>query len=201
MLFTGDADAEAEQRFLSEGVDLHADVLKVGHHGSAYSSTPAFIAAVHPGFAIISVGRHNMFGHPAASTLETDKNGPSRSSRTAHHRFQPRCWRRASCLRAHGLRGALTHPSSVAYVVKLRHSSSATHRDGALFSYRKTANLYESASVKLLLNQCCVFSARHVSHDTTAFIDRDVVIVCGVIGNPDVFKMIRTSIEEICRQS
>jgi len=37
MLFTGDARTTAEQRFLSEGVDLHAGVLKVGHHGSAYS--------------------------------------------------------------------------------------------------------------------------------------------------------------------
>jgi competence protein ComEC len=45
--------------------------LKVGHHGSAYSSTPQFIAAVRPSYAIISVGRHNLFGHPAPSTLET----------------------------------------------------------------------------------------------------------------------------------
>jgi competence protein ComEC len=71
MLFTGDAGVAAEQRFLAEGVDLHADVLKVGHHGSAYSSSPEFIAAVHPRYAIISVGRHNMFGHPALSTLTT----------------------------------------------------------------------------------------------------------------------------------
>ena len=71
MLFTGDAGVAAEQRFLAEGVDLHADVLKVGHHGSAYSSSPDFIAAVHPRYAIISVGRHNMFGHPAPSTLAT----------------------------------------------------------------------------------------------------------------------------------
>jgi competence protein ComEC len=70
-IFTGDAGAAAEQRFLSEGIDLHADVLKVGHHGSAYSSSPIFIASVHPKYAIISVGRHNMFGHPAPSTLET----------------------------------------------------------------------------------------------------------------------------------
>jgi hypothetical protein len=47
------------------------DVLKVGHHGSAYASTPEFIAAVHPHAAIISVGRHNTFGHPAPSTLKT----------------------------------------------------------------------------------------------------------------------------------
>lgn len=71
MLFTGDAGVAAEQRFLGEGIDLHADVLKVGHHGSRYSSSPAFIAAVHPKYAIISVGRHNMFGHPAPSTIAT----------------------------------------------------------------------------------------------------------------------------------
>lgn len=71
MLFTGDAGVAAEQRFLSEGIDLHADVLKVGHHGSAYSSSPAFIAAVHPKYAVISVGRHNMFGHPAPPTIAT----------------------------------------------------------------------------------------------------------------------------------
>ena len=74
MLFTGDAGVAAEQRFLSEGIDLHADVLKVGHHGSAYSSSPEFIATVHPCYAIISVGRHNLYGHPAPSTIETLKN-------------------------------------------------------------------------------------------------------------------------------
>jgi competence protein ComEC len=71
MLFTGDAGSESEQRFLSEHVDLRADVLKVGHHGSAYGSSPAFIAAVRPRYAIISVGRHNLFGHPASQTLGT----------------------------------------------------------------------------------------------------------------------------------
>jgi competence protein ComEC len=71
MLFTGDAGSEAEERFLAENVDLHAAVLKVGHHGSAYGSSPAFISAVHPQYAIISVGRHNLFGHPAPSTLQT----------------------------------------------------------------------------------------------------------------------------------
>ena len=70
MLFTGDAGAEAEQRILAEGFDLHADILKVGHHGSAYSSTPEFINAVHPKYAIISVGRHNLFGHPAPGTID-----------------------------------------------------------------------------------------------------------------------------------
>ncbi len=71
MLFTGDAGVAAERLFLDEGIDLHAEVLKVGHHGSAYSSSPEFVAAVHPRYAIISVGRHNLFGHPASSTVET----------------------------------------------------------------------------------------------------------------------------------
>ena len=71
MLFMGDAGFQAEQRLLESGADLRADVLKVGHHGSAYSSAPSFVAAVHPRYAIISVGRHNLFGHPAPTTLAT----------------------------------------------------------------------------------------------------------------------------------
>ena len=82
MVFTGDAGVAAERRFLNSGIDLHAQVLKVGHHGSAYSSSPTFIDAVRPGYAIISVGRHNLFGHPAPSTLETLRRFGSRVYRT-----------------------------------------------------------------------------------------------------------------------
>jgi len=70
-LFTGDAGENREAQLLATGEDLHADVLKVGHHGSNYASTPAFVAAVSPQLASISVGRHNTFGHPGASTLAT----------------------------------------------------------------------------------------------------------------------------------
>ncbi len=70
-LFMGDAGESSEARLLASGTDLHADVLKVGHHGSQYASTPPFIAAVHPQVAIISVGRHNTFGHPGPTTLAT----------------------------------------------------------------------------------------------------------------------------------
>jgi len=70
LLLTGDAQSEAEARLLSHGrSELRADILKVGHHGSAYSSTPEFLAAVHPKVAIISCGRHNLFGHPSARTV------------------------------------------------------------------------------------------------------------------------------------
>ena len=71
VLFTGDAGENREAQLLATGADLRADVLKVGHHGSEYASTPAFVAAVSPQLASISVGRHNTFGHPGASTLAT----------------------------------------------------------------------------------------------------------------------------------
>lgn len=68
-LFTGDAAWEAEYDMLASGIDLQADVLKVGHHGSATSTSKEFLAAVDPAYAIISVGEDNKFGHPAKETL------------------------------------------------------------------------------------------------------------------------------------
>lgn len=82
MLFTGDAGAETEARLLRNGVDLHADVLKVGHHGSAYGTTPEFLDAVSPRIAVISVGAHNLFGHPAPHTIEALEQRAVRVFRT-----------------------------------------------------------------------------------------------------------------------
>ena len=48
---------------------LAADILKIGHHGSKYSSGPAFLRAVHPALAAISVGARNTYGHPTPDTL------------------------------------------------------------------------------------------------------------------------------------
>ena len=69
-LFMGDAGEASEARLLAGGGDLHADAVKVGHHGSRYASTTAFVAAVDPRIVVISVGRHNTFGHPAPTTIE-----------------------------------------------------------------------------------------------------------------------------------
>ena len=69
-LFMGDAGEASEARLLASGIDLHADAVKVGHHGSRYASTIGFVAAVHPQVAIVSVGRHNTFGHPAEATIK-----------------------------------------------------------------------------------------------------------------------------------
>ena len=65
-----DAVSGRVEVYLDGGVRWGADVLKVGHHGSRTSSSRAFLAAVRPQEAIISVGRRNRFGHPHPSTLE-----------------------------------------------------------------------------------------------------------------------------------
>ena len=49
---------------------MDSDILKLDHHGSAYSSSKEFIDEVSPGFAVISAGKNNIYGHPAESTLE-----------------------------------------------------------------------------------------------------------------------------------
>lgn len=68
-LLTGDAGEAAESELLRSGRPLSADLLKVGHHGSRGSTTPAFLAAVSPRIALVSCGRENRFGHPAPETL------------------------------------------------------------------------------------------------------------------------------------
>lgn len=69
-LFMADAPASVEASLVKQfGVGLQADVLKIGHHGSASSTSQALLDAARPGLALISVGRRNRFGHPAPSVL------------------------------------------------------------------------------------------------------------------------------------
>jgi competence protein ComEC len=68
-LFTGDAEMSEEGDLLQSGNRLDCDVLKAGHHGSRTSTTPAFLAATHPHWAILSVGKHNLYGHPNAEVI------------------------------------------------------------------------------------------------------------------------------------
>ena len=61
-----DLTDRTEQRLFADGADaLDADILKVAHHGSAYSSREDFVRAVSPLCAVISCGRNNSYGHPA----------------------------------------------------------------------------------------------------------------------------------------
>jgi competence protein ComEC len=68
ILLPGDAEIDAQQSLLNSGADLSADVLKVPHHGSAYSD-PRFLAAVHAKVGIISVGAGNDYGMPSPLLL------------------------------------------------------------------------------------------------------------------------------------
>jgi competence protein ComEC len=69
-LFCADSESGNESEMLASGLPLSADVLKVGHHGSTSSSTVAFLTAVAPRFAVISVGHDNSYDHPAQQTLD-----------------------------------------------------------------------------------------------------------------------------------
>jgi competence protein ComEC len=70
ILFTGDIESAGERAMLERRADLHATILKVPHHGSATSSTAAFIDAVHPRVAVISDGYLNNFHFPAPAVIE-----------------------------------------------------------------------------------------------------------------------------------
>jgi competence protein ComEC len=69
-MFTGDAEKPAEEKILERGGNIVSDILKVGHHGSANSSTTDFLAAVKPQAAVIEVGEGNSYDHPTAKCLE-----------------------------------------------------------------------------------------------------------------------------------
>ena len=67
-LFMGDATDSVEKDIIND--DIEADVIKIGHHGSKYSSTAEFIKKVNPEYAIISVGQNNSYDHPSTSTID-----------------------------------------------------------------------------------------------------------------------------------
>lgn len=69
-LFTGDAETPSENAIMKKGLDVHADVLKMGHHGSRTSSGKAFLEQVSPALCVISCGAGNDYGHPHEETLE-----------------------------------------------------------------------------------------------------------------------------------
>lgn len=85
-LLAGDATDEQEKAIADSGYEVESDVLKVSHHGSAYSTGYRFLRAVYPDYAVICCGRNNQYGHPTEETLSrlrdegasvfrTDNNG------------------------------------------------------------------------------------------------------------------------------
>ena len=69
-LFAGDAEYASEKEMCASGMDLNCDVLVLGHHGSATSTSWDFLAQTVPSYAVISCGANNSYGHPNAETME-----------------------------------------------------------------------------------------------------------------------------------
>jgi competence protein ComEC len=72
-MLTGDATMKTEKIILSENspAQLESTILKVGHHGSHTSTSPSFVKAISPAYALISDGKDNKYGHPHQETLDT----------------------------------------------------------------------------------------------------------------------------------
>lgn len=69
-LFTADVSSSVEQQLIGSGLPLASNVLKVGHHGSKYSSSELFLQTVNPKLSAISVGMRNPYGHPTQEVLQ-----------------------------------------------------------------------------------------------------------------------------------
>jgi competence protein ComEC len=82
ILLCGDIEAEAEEALVAAGDDLRADVLLAPHHGSASSSTPGFVAAVHPRAVIFSVGASKALGNPDPEVVARYQAAGARVFRT-----------------------------------------------------------------------------------------------------------------------
>jgi competence protein ComEC len=79
-LLVGDSHRRIEKLLITKAPQ--ADLLKVGHHGSATSSTPEFLAAVKPRYAVVSVGFYNSFGHPRLDVMHRYAEADIRTYRT-----------------------------------------------------------------------------------------------------------------------
>ncbi|MBD3359682.1 MAG: MBL fold metallo-hydrolase [Candidatus Buchananbacteria bacterium] len=69
-LLTGDAEEQVEHDLVNNQIEIKADVLKLGHHGSKYSTTQEFLDQVQPQYGVIQVGQDNKFGHPHLRILK-----------------------------------------------------------------------------------------------------------------------------------
>jgi competence protein ComEC len=69
-LLAGDIERPSERKILAEEQTVDVNFLKVAHHGSKTSTIEQFLSAAHPGFAAISVGKDNSFGHPSPEVIE-----------------------------------------------------------------------------------------------------------------------------------
>ena len=82
ILFTGDIGRKVELRLVESRKDLGAEIIKVPHHGSKTSSSAEFLNAVHPQYAIFSLGQRNQYRFPSEMVLERYRERGCRILRT-----------------------------------------------------------------------------------------------------------------------
>ena len=82
ILFTGDIGLEEEEVMVSGNTVPDVDILKVSHHGSKYASSNDFLSQAKPEISVISVGKHNYYGHPNPKALERLEKAGSKIFRT-----------------------------------------------------------------------------------------------------------------------
>lgn len=96
IIMTGDAEKEIERELLESGINIDAEVLKIGHHGSDTSTSDEFLKAVSPDYALISTKVGNKYNHPIKSTMDklkqndifvyrTDENGTVTATITSNN--------------------------------------------------------------------------------------------------------------------
>jgi Predicted hydrolase (metallo-beta-lactamase superfamily) len=81
-IFTGDAEALSESEIIKKRYNVKADFIKIGHHGSSSSTSAAFLKAVSPKYAVVSVGKDNDYNHPHKVTMDILKNAGIKLYRT-----------------------------------------------------------------------------------------------------------------------
>lgn len=82
VLYTGDIGFSTESNLLNQGLLHSTDILKVAHHGSAYSTSTAFLSAISPTFSVVSVGANNTYDHPNSETITRLTNAGTAIIRT-----------------------------------------------------------------------------------------------------------------------
>ena len=82
ILFTGDIGQKVESKLIESGKNLGAEIIKVPHHGSKTSSSAEFLDAVHPQYAIFSLGQRNRYRFPSEMVVERYRERGCRIPRT-----------------------------------------------------------------------------------------------------------------------
>lgn len=85
IILTGDAEKASEQEMVDNGIDLKADVLKAGHHGSDTSSIQSFVDKVDPEYVVMQVGEGNKYKHPNDEVVDRFNNTGAKIYRNDIH--------------------------------------------------------------------------------------------------------------------